>query len=163
MRFYSARIFATLFLVIICLFSSCSDRYGILDYQNGDIVAVCEINGKYTVNIIKEGNVRTLQTLSPSEVAGVSFVFDPECTVTYDGLELKLSRDEVKGVAALCSVFDLDEGMIGAIGGTETDTVSFNSDTICYTVTYNSLSLPERIMISGDFDFDIRVLSIEYK
>ncbi len=148
---------ATIFLA---LFPSCGREYGILEYQNGDVFAVCEVNGEYTVNIIKEENVRRLEIVSPSEMEGVSFIFDEKCRIIYDGLELEMQRDDLPGVSALCSIFDLNEGMISAVSDDEYNTVSFNSDTICYTVTYNSISLPERVVISGDFDYDILIKSI---
>ena len=137
--------------ILLVIFPSCGHEYGILEYQNGNVFAVCEVNGEYTVNIIKEGNARKLEVVSPSEMAGVSFVFDEKCRIIYDGLELEMQRSELLGISTLCSIFDLNE---------EYNTVSFNSDTICYTVTYNSVSLPERVVISGDFEYDIIIKSI---
>lgn len=146
--------------ILLVIFPSCGQEYGILEYQNGNIFAVCEVNGEYTVNIIKEGNARRLEVVSPSEMAGVSFVFDEKCRIIYDGLELEMQRSELLGISTLCSIFDLNEGMISAVSDDEYNTVSFNSDTICYTVTYNSVSLPERVVISGDFEYDIIIKSI---
>jgi hypothetical protein len=96
-------------------------------------------------------------------MAGVIFTFDTDCTVKYDGLEIKIPIDKVQGIFTLCSIFDLDEGSIGAVSSDTLDTVSFNSENICYTVTYNSVSLPERVIISGEFDFDITIKSLEIK
>ena len=158
---YCALSIALVFSLVLCL--SCGQEYGILDYQNGDIFANCDVNGKWNVNIIKEGNIRSLEVISPSEMAGVLFTFDTDCTVKYDGLEVRMPNDKVRGIFTLCSIFDLDEGWVGAVSSDTLDTVSFNSENICYTVTYNSVSLPERVIISGEFDFDITIKSLELK
>ena len=60
---------------------------------------------------------------------------------------------------AITSIFDLSESAITT--ATEGGVISFNMDSLTYTVTYNSLELPSNVTIEGDgLSIDIEILSI---
>lgn len=155
---------ATVFLISIMLVS-CAPRYDILSYQNGNIEAECEINGKYTVNIIKKEAFRSVQIISPNELSNISFEFDgSDWTARCDDISIPIEKEYLPGIRAISSVFDLEEGWITTASDEDgVGIVDFCSDGLSYLVSYNAQSLPEKIKITGnDFNFDINVVSIKY-
>ena len=155
------KIICALFLCLLLI--SCNRNDDILSYQNGDISARCIINGEYEVDISKKGDVRELKIVSPSSLDNISFVYDSgSWSAICDDIKIPLNADELDGICALASIFDLDKSAISTAYDTDgVGIVSFDMNEICYTVTYNGLSLPERIKITSDtLDFDVEIASI---
>ena len=72
-----------LFILLLCLFclflSSCGERdYGFLPFENKNVKAECEVNGKFTVIIDKTQNECSLTVVSPSEISGLKFTFSED-------------------------------------------------------------------------------------
>ncbi len=153
-----------LFLLLICalILCSCAPKGDILSYQEGDIVAECKINGKYDANIIKKEDFRALE-LTSGELTGISFTKSKDGWCASLGeVSIPIDEEHLDGIVAITSVFDLRESAIttaqsdGALG-----IVSFDMDNVCYTVTYNQHSVPERVTIEGDcFLIEIEINSI---
>ncbi len=146
-------------LLAFLLFVSCAPREDALSYQNGDILAECKINGKYNANIIKKEGFRALELTSGS-VSGISFVCeDGAWHACIDEVSIQIDKDSLGGIMAITSIFDLSESAITT--ATEGGVISFNMDSLTYTVTYNSLELPSNVTIEGDgLSIDIEILSI---
>jgi hypothetical protein len=147
-------------LLAFLLFVSCAPREDALSYQNGDILAECKINGKYNANIIKKEGFRALELTSGS-VLGISFVCDNGVWHAFiDEVSIQIDNDSLGGIVAITSIFDLSESAITT--ATEGEVISFDMDSLTYTVTYNSLELPSNVTIEGDgLSIDIEILTIK--
>ena len=153
-----------LLLVLLC---SCGSEYDILEYQKGDISAVCEVNGEYKINIIKKEEKRALEIITPSELDDVQFEYDGKSWCAISGeVKIPMEKEQLSGICALCSIFDLEESSITTVSDTLDgySTVNFEGDDASYSVTYNKQALPSHIRItSADFEFDIEIIAIEIK
>ncbi len=151
-----------LLFIPILILCSCAPKGDILSYQEGELIAECKINGKYNANIIKKEDFRALE-LTSGELTGISFVGDKNGWVaSIDDMKIPIEEKHLGGIVAITSIFDLSEASIttaqsdGALG-----VVSFDMDKACYTVTYNELSLPERVVIESDTLFlEVQIISI---
>ncbi len=154
-------IFALLLALMLCV--GCAPEYDILSYQEKNVVASCKIDEKYVVNIIKEENTRAIEVVEPSSLCGISFrLQNGEWHATLDELAIPMSESELEGICALCSIFDLESSAITtAYDEQGYGVVSFNMGELQYTVSYNELSLPQKIKITGKLEYDIEILGIE--
>ena len=151
------RLFLLLFALLIL--ASCAPKRNALSYQEGEIFAECVINGKYHANIIKKEDFRALE-LTSENLEGISFVCKGGAwSACIDEASIPLDKENLVGVVAICSIFDLSERAITT--ATEGGVVSFDMDSLTYTITYNSLELPSNVTIEGEgLSIDIEILSI---
>lgn len=151
-------------LVIILTLCSCGEKYALLKYQENDLCAVCEINGKYTVKIIKQGTQRRLEIVEPSALAYISFSkSDSGWSAVCSDTEIPISEDKISGIAALCSVFDMSEQtMTTAYDEDGVSVVDFETQSAVYRISYDSHAMPTHVTIStSDFTHEVEILSIE--
>ena len=155
----------SILILVLFLFVSCNGRLNLLSYQDGDLCAVCKINGEYTVQIEKLGDERVLSILEPSELCSVSFIINKEeCLGIYGDSRIPIERDKLRGVIALCSIFDLSSDAISSTSVSENDaTVSFTLDGVRFDVTYNEDNLPKRVQINAqDFSHEVEILKLTF-
>lgn len=153
-------------LIFILLFASCSKKYELLSYQEGNLNALCRVNGEYTINIIKNEDLRGFEIVEPANLNSISFSLSEEGIVAVcDDIEIPMELENAKGINAICSAFDLSESAIKTSNESgENAVVTFLMENVTYTVTYSAECVPSHIKISGDFsDIDIEVLSITKK
>ena len=130
-----------------------------LSYQDGNIVAECIINGKYGAIIIKKEDFRALE-LTSGTLDGICFACESgSWSASIDSLSIPIEKSSLVGVVAITSIFDLSESAITT--ATEGGVISFNMDSLTYTVTYNSLDLPSNIAITGNgLSIELEIISI---
>ncbi len=151
-----------LFVFVFMLFS-CGEKFDLLEYQEGNVVAKCLVNDEYIIKVEKTENLRTLSIIEPIELETISFEFaDGECVAICEGTKIPLNNSKLGGIVALCSIFDLNEGAISSSLVEENGTtVSFSMQGISYAVSYGQNNLPTQIDISGDgFVLNVKILEI---
>ncbi len=154
------KIFA-LALLSLFFIISCKQEYGILDYQDNNIEAECEINQKYKVVIIKNGGTLSLEIREPLSLCGVKFqIADGKASIIKNELKIPISKESLRGICALTNIFSLDEGTITT--ATENNIISFENEYGIYRVLYGESSLPQKIEISGDgYDYAVTINTIK--
>lgn len=102
---------ALVFLVILFAFVSCSQpTYGILKYQERDIVAQCLVNDNFRCILEKKQSTLTLKILEPQALSSVSFVFEGDGVLAISGeVKIPLSKESLDGIYALLMVLCLRE------------------------------------------------------
>ena len=94
---------ALVILVILFAFVSCSQpTYGILKYQERDIVAQCLVNDNFRCILEKKQSALTLKILEPQALSSVSFAISGE-------VKIPLSKESLDGIYALLMVLCLRE------------------------------------------------------
>ena len=146
-------------LLVLLFLASCAPKGDMLSYQNGDVVAECLINGKYSANIIKKEDFRALE-LTSDTLNGISFSCDGGVwSASIDEVSIPIEKSSLVGVSAITSIFDLSESAITT--ATEGGVVSFDMAPLTYTVTYNSLDLPSNITVEGNgLSIELEIISI---
>lgn len=101
-------------MLLSLIFLSCGEeKYGVLPFEGRDAQAICEVNEKFTVEICREGEVCTLTVIAPSEIEGVVFSFsDKGDCMMLDNTAVPVSRENMQGIYALASVFNINEAMM---------------------------------------------------
>ena len=155
------RLLVALFAVL--LLCSCGAKYEPFAYQNGDIVAKCEVNDKYIINVEKAGGERLLYISEPSELSYISFKYEGgECIARCDEMEIPLSEGAMDGIVALCLMLDLsEEDIISTTASVDSSRIEVCSGDVCYLVDYNKDSLPSHISISSDsLSIEVEILEL---
>lgn len=157
------RIFLIVLLALI--FVSCGSKYEPLAYQEGDVSALCRVNGEYDIKIEKREGERVLSISEPSALSSVSFIINnEECVAISDGTKIPLERDKMTGIVALCSIFDLDMECLSSssIDDNGDSTLCFVKDEIAYLVSYGQDNLPKHIQISApSFTHEVEILELQ--
>jgi hypothetical protein len=156
--------FILLFFGCLC-FLSCQREYGILDYQKGDLVAECRINGKYTVEISKVGEGCTVTVLEPEHVRGIAFTVGECVSVLAEGKEIQMEREELSGICAIAGIFSQNEDtLISATQKGEGSELTFQTDECVYQITLGKGSLPKKVnILSEKFRYEVEIVSVELK
>ena len=163
MRGFMKRLF--ILILVLFLLVSCNGRLNLLSYQDGDLCAICKVNGEYTVQIEKLGEERILSILEPSELSSVSFIINKEeCFGVYGDTRIPLERDSLQGIVALCSIFDLSSDAISSTSVSENDaTVSFTLGGVRFDITYGEDNLPKHVQIHAeDFSHEVEILDLKH-
>ena len=152
-----------LILIFIIFLFSCHREYGILSYQQNDVEAICTVNEKYTVKIVKSDDLKRMEVLFPDTLEGVFFEMQGEnIYVIKEETKIPMSRDSLKGICALLNCFSLKEDFI--INLSEEGVASFDTENGIYTVTYGKNSLPQHIKISGDnYEYSVLIDTVKIK
>ncbi|MBO5261796.1 MAG: hypothetical protein J6B45_02000 [Clostridia bacterium] len=159
------RLFLILLFFSAFLLFSCRAEYGILDYQEKDIVAECMVNGKYKVEIQKTQNMRKVTVLEPQNARGISFEIGERAYALYGETKIEIEKAHLDGICALAEIFSQSEECLTTAkeqgGGS---VLTFQNDTCVYKITFGEHSLPKHIYIlSEGFEYNIDILSIDLK
>lgn len=159
------RLFLILLFFGCFLMLSCQAEYGILGYQEKDIVAECTVNGKYKVEIQKTQNMCKVTVLEPQSVKGVSFEIGESVYAIYGDTRIETEKDSLQGICALSQIFSQSEDCLTTATKEGMGSVlTFQKDTCVYKITMGKNSLPKHVSIlSENFEYQIDVLSIELK
>ena len=157
-----------LFILLLCLFclflSSCGERdYGFLPFENKNVKAECEVNGKFTVIIDKTQNECSLTVVSPSEISGLKFTFSEDGDfIIADGMKLPFDRYQLKGIYALSSLFDIkEEAMISAVSKEGHGNITFENGGTEYLLIFDNDGYLRNAEISGEgYDYAVKILSL---
>ncbi len=146
--------------LVTLLFMSCGNEYDILSYQENEIVAECQVNEKFDLEIKKAGGCVRICVISPENLGGTVFEIRKEGSfVIKDELKIPLDNESICGIYALSQIFSLNEEAITT--ATSEGVISFDTDHGLYTVTYGENNLPELITISGDvFEYSVKINAI---
>ena len=152
-------------ILLTLLLCAChKNDYGILDYQDKSIEAECIVNEKYKINIKKEKDLCTLKVIEPSEAQGISFEITENEAVAMSGdTKIQISKEHLKGVCALSSIFSQDEEFLtGASKNGGESVLTFETDNSVYVITLGENSMPKRVKINGyGFSYDVEICSIK--
>lgn len=142
---------------------SCQEEYGILDYQERDIVAVCRVNEKYTVEIAKTEGICTLTVKEPQNMAGLTFQIGETVRAVAGKTEIQMDKESLGGICALASIFSQsEECLTAATEEGQGSTLTFQNETCTYKITLGKNSLPQRVYIlSESFEYNVEIVSIE--
>ena len=156
--------FILLFFGCLC-FLSCQRDYALLDYQNGNLVARCRVNEKYTVEIDKTESGCTLTVLEPKNASGITFTVGERVFVSYDGTEIEMEKGDLGGICALAGIFYQNkDSLVSATQKGEGSELTFQSDGCVYQITLGKGSLPKTVYVaSQSFRYEVEILSIELK
>ena len=148
--------------LVTLLFMSCGSEYDILSYQENEIVAECQVNEKFDLEIKKAGGCVRISVISPEKLKGTVFEISKESSfVIKEELKIPLENESIDGIYALSQIFSLSEEAITT--ATSEGVISFDTDHGLYTVTYGENNLPYQIEISGDsFSYFVEVKSIKF-
>ncbi len=163
------RIFPSLLILFIFIFSSCSNSsHDLLWYQAKSIRAECTLNGEYKIIISKDSESASVTVSSPSELEGISFeINDEQCLAkTPDGIKMPIDRSSISGICALTDIFSLNEESIIKTEPAENGSAiyTFSENGVFYEMTYGKNSTPKHVKIlSENISYDIEINAIEIK
>ena len=159
------RLFLLLLLFLTVLLSACQDKYGILEYQQKDIVAKCIINEKYKVEISKENGRSKVVVEEPKEASGITFEVGEGVFVSSGEMKIEMERESLGGICALTGIFSQDEDYLTvATQKGEESELTFQTEKCVYKLTIGKNGLPKLVSIaSEDFIYQVEILSIELK
>ena len=148
--------------LVTLLFMSCGSEYDILSYQENEIVAECQVNEKFDLEIKKTGGCVQICVISPENLGGTVFEISKESSfVIKDELKIPLDNESIDGIYALSQIFSLSEEAITT--ATNGGVITFDTGSGVYTVTYGENNLPHHIEISGDsFSYFVEIKSIKF-
>ena len=158
------RLFLILILFGTLLLCSCQREYGILEYQNNDIEAVCLINGEYSVSLKKTDTLCTITVLEPEEVQGISFELGTEGVLAiYGETKIEMDKESLCGISALSEIFSQsEECMTGAAEHEGGSILTFRKEKCTYQITLGKNSMPKKVKILSDtFEYDVEICSIK--
>lgn len=158
------KILLTLTLILVALICSCTRNYGILDYQNKDIVAECKINEKYKTEIIKTTDLCKIRVLEPIDAQGIEFEITKDgAFVAYNDLKIEMSKENLKGVCAIASIFSQsEEYLTGAWDEKGKSVLTFEQNGTHFQITLGENSTPKRVKILNEaFEYDIEICTIK--
>ncbi|MBQ7907009.1 MAG: hypothetical protein IJ309_03440 [Clostridia bacterium] len=141
-------------LVLVFVLSSC-DRptYGILEYQDRNIEAQCQINEKFKCILEKKEGELTLKILEPTELNTVSFVINDNGALAISkDIKIPLEKESIDGIYALVTVLCLNETELSsAREGENGDAVlTFLNERGQYTLQIGKNQMPKSAEITGD-------------
>ena len=156
------RLFFILFFFCITL-TSCQGKYGILDYQNKDILAVCTVNEKYKVEIAKTKELCKITVLEPENIKGISFEIGERAYTVFGDTKIESSKESLDGICALSEIFSQSEECLTTAKEEGQGSVfTFQRDACVYRLTIGKNSLPKHVQILSDsFEYNVDILSIE--
>ena len=154
------RIIGILMLITI-ITSACgcqSNHYGIVPFENKNVMMECNVNDKFDVIIKKENDTLSLEAVKPSEIKGLTFVFGKtESYAVSSETKIPIAKESYKGIFAIASILNIKEEMslsVTSSGGN--GIVEFLCDTGKYTLIYdNDGYLVGATVISEDYRYDI--------
>lgn len=155
--------FILLFFSTLFLFGCAHSEYGILEYQNNDITAVCTVNGEYNVSITKRKDYSALVINEPSEVSGVCFeLFSDGAFVSIDNVTIPIEESKLSGICALIGIFDLDESELTSTAAKNGESLFvFSNGYGTYNVIFGQNSMPQSVQLTnGVYTFDVTIESI---
>lgn len=156
------------FLVLICLtLSSCTEsEYKILPFEDKTVRAECTVNDSFDVIIYKDKDSCSLEVIAPSELYGLKFLFSDSGSYAASGeLKIPVSRDDLNGIYALSSLFNISEDMmVSASSKDGRGYVGFSRDDAEYTFIFDNDGFIEGAVISSDqYEYKIRIRAMEIK
>lgn len=156
------RLFFILFFFCITL-TSCQGKYGILDYQNKDILAVCTVNGKYKVEIAKTKELCKITVQEPENIKGISFEIGERAYTVYEGVKIESTKESLDGICALSEIFSQSEDCLTTAKGDGAESIlTFQRENCTFKLTMGKNSLPKQVQILSDsFEYNVDILSIE--
>ena len=148
------------FCVILC---GCQGKYGILEYQDKNILAECLVNGKYKIEIEKTGGFCKITVLEPENISGISFEIGERAYAVYGDTKIEASKESLDGICALAEIFSQSEDCLTtAKEEGQGSVLTFQKEECTYKLTIGKNSLPKRVHILSDsFEYDIEILTIE--
>ena len=154
-----------IFAALIFLFCSCQQSYGILEYQNKEIVAECRINGEYLVRLEKDREGCTLTVLEPEIAKGISFEVGERVVARASGVEIEIDKGSLGGICAISAVFSQSEDcMTSAKEKGEGSVLTFENEGATYQITLGKNNLPKYAKIlSESYEYEIEFCTIELK
>ena len=154
-----------IFAMLVFLFCSCRQDYGILEYQDRDVVAECRINGEYLVRLEKDREGCTLTVLEPEIAKGISFEIGQGVVAKAGGVEIEMGKSTLNGICAIAAVFSQrEECMTSAKAGTEGSELTFENGGATYQITLGKNNLPKYAKIlSESYEYEIEFCTIELK
>lgn len=159
------RLFFILLFFGALLLCSCQEEYGILDYQDREIVAECIINSEYRVELKKEQEKCTITVLEPIESKGISFEIGESAYATAGDTKIEMDKSSLKGVCAVADIFSQsEECLTGAADSGGGSVLTFQKEACMYQITIGANNLPKRVKIlSESFEYDIEICTMELK
>ncbi len=159
------RLFLILLFWGVLLLASCQEKYGILDYQDKDIVAVCTVNGKYTLEIKKTNALCTVTVQEPQNMHGLAFEVSERVYAIAKDAKIEMNKDDLGGICALAGIFSQsEECLTAAVEEGRSSVLTFQDEKCTYKITLGENSLPKRAYIVSDsFEYDVEIVSIELK
>lgn len=159
------RLFLILLFWGVLYLVSCQESYDILDYQSRDIVAVCRVNEKYTVEIAKTEGFCKITVQEPKNMNGLSFEVGDRVYAIAKDTKIEMDRESLGGICALAEVFSQsEECMTSAKEEGQGSVLTFQTDKCVYKITIGENSLPQRAYIVSDsFEYNVEFTSIELK
>ena len=156
------RLFFILFFFCIIL-TSCQGKYGILDYQNKDILAVCTVNGKYKVEIAKTKELCKITVQEPENIKGISFEIGERTYTVYGDNKIESSKESLDGICALADIFSQsEECLTTAKEEGQGSVLTFQKEECTYKLTIGKNSLPKYVhILSNSFEYNVEILTIE--
>ena len=146
-------------LAIIVTACGCqNNHYGIVPFENKNVMMECNINDKFDVIIKKENDTLSLEVVKPSEIEGLAFVFSKEESYALSGeMQIPISKESYKGIFAIVSILNIKEEMsLSATSSGGNGIVEFLCDTGKYTFIYdNDGYLVGATVISDNYRYNI--------
>jgi len=149
-------------LMILCIPCAvgCNEKYGIIPFENKDVIAECCVNGRFDVIITKEGEATTIEVASPEEIGGLTFHFSKgESYVISGDVKIPITKSTYKGIYAIAFIFNIREDM--ALSATSQDgngTVDFSCQMGEYSFIYDSKGYLYKVHIkSPDYEYEIDI------
>ncbi len=157
--------FILLFFGALLFLASCQKEYGILEYQEKDIIAECLVNGEYKIQLEKTKELCKITVLEPQNASGISFEIGEGIYAIYGDMKIQTDKDSLKGICAISEIFSQsEECLTTAVKENEGSVLTFQKDSCTYKLTLGRNSLPKQVSIlSENFEYQIDVLSIELK
>lgn len=160
------RLFLILLFFSAFLLFSCGAEYGILDYQSKNIVAECQINGKYRVELKKEDSTCLITILEPKEAYGITFeIYEDIAYVSTGDVRIEMNKGDIKGICAIGEMFSQsEECLTSATEQGKGSVLTFQKEECTYQITLGEHSVPKNIKILSEaFEYNVDILSIELK
>lgn len=146
-------------LAIIVTACGCqNNHYGIVPFENKNVMMECNINDKFDVIIKKENDTLSLEVVKPFKIEGLVFVFSKKESYALSGeMQIPISKESYKGIFAIVSILNIKEEMsLSATSSGGNGIVEFLCDTGKYTFIYdNDGYLVGATVISEDYRYDI--------
>jgi hypothetical protein len=157
-------------LLFILAFSafllSCNgEKYGVIPFESKNASLECTVNEKFDLVISKTEEGCFLMVKSPSQLEGMTFSFykNGKMIIESDGVKIPSTKNELCGIYAMASVFDIKEDMmVSAVSENGNGNLRFQKGNDTYTLVYDKHGFIRRVKIESPlYEYDIKVHSIK--
>ena len=156
-----------LFILVFSAFLlSCrGEKYGVIPFESKDASLECTVNEKFDLIISKTEEGCFLKVKSPSQLEGMVFSFyeSGKTVIESDGVKIPSAKNDLSGIYAMASVFDLTEDMmVSAVSEDGNGNLRFQKGNDTYTLVYDKHGFIRQVKVESPlYEYDISVHSIK--